>query len=210
MTQGDELVIVGEVGKRKGCGPAQSCDRQVAGKFQRFHHRGELAGVRRPIEPADPYVHRMDRATAEQGQQFVASLFEREPTLHGVGVVAGHRDAVGIAEKVGGVQHHDVQRVALDPLAAIEEPAQDAGRRVDHDPQRVLDGVHAAHLVGDRTDPADPRDDVEHLAEPASAQQRLEKSRRLENAEADTFDLAVANSQIQRAFAFDPRDVIDS
>src|SRR6516225_6321896 len=108
------------------------------------------------------------------------------------------------------MQHHDVQRMALDPFAAIEQSAQGADRRVDLNAERVLDGVHAAHLVGDRTDPANPRDDVEHLAEPAPAQQRLEEARRLEYAQSDRIDHAIANMKLERAFAFYARDVVDA
>ena len=107
------------------------------------------------------------------------------------------------------MQHHDVQRMALDPFAAIEQPAQRADRLVDLDAERVLDGVHPAHLIGDRADPADASDDVEHLAEAAPAQQRLEEARRLEDAEAHRIDLAIANAQFERALPLHARDVVD-
>ena len=104
---------------------------------------------------------------------------------------------------------HNVQRVALDPFAAIEQPAQGADRLADLDAEHILDRVHAAHLVSDRADPADAGDDVEHLAKAAPAQQCLEEPRRLEDAEADRLDRAVANMKFERAFAFDAGDVVD-
>ena len=99
-------------------------------------------------------------------------------------MVARHRDGVRVAEEVGRVQQVDVQRVALDPLAAVEEAPQRAELSVDDHAERVLDRVHGAHLVGDRTDAADPRGDVGRFAEGAAAQERLEEARRLEDRQA--------------------------
>src|SRR5271166_2888496 len=120
-------------------------------------------------------------------------VFFRASALHRVAMIARHRDRIRITEEVWSMQHHNVQRVALDPFAAIEQSAQRADRRVDLDAERVLDGVHAAHLVGDRTDPTNASDDVEHLIKAASAQQRLEEARRLEDAETHRIDRTVAN-----------------
>ena len=36
--------------------------------------------------------------------------------------VAGELDRAVVAQQVGGVQEEDVQRVALDPLAAVQQP----------------------------------------------------------------------------------------
>ncbi len=75
----------------------------------------------------------MDLAPAEQRHDLVAGLLEREPAAHHVAVVARHVDGAVIAEEIRRMQHIDVQRVALDPFAAIEQPAQvaqRAGRRV--------------------------------------------------------------------------------
>ena len=58
---------------------------------------------------------------------------------------------------------YDVQRVALDPLAAIQQPAQRPDLAADRDAERVLHRVHRAHLVGDRADAADARGDVRRL-----------------------------------------------
>ena len=77
-------------------------------------------------------------------------------------------------------------------------------------PQRVLDRVHGAHLVGDRADAADARGDVGRLGEGAAAQERLEEARRLEDAAACTSrDLAALELDVQRALALDAREVVD-
>ena len=81
------------------------------------------------IEAADAHVDRMDLAPAEQAHQVsLPVFFSSRPRSHDVGMVAGHFDRAGVAEEIRRVQHVDVQRVALDPLAAIEQPAQVADR----------------------------------------------------------------------------------
>ena len=43
-------------------------------------------------------------------------------------VIPGHRDAALVAQEVGRVQEVDVERVALDPFAAVEQPPEIAER----------------------------------------------------------------------------------
>jgi hypothetical protein len=64
----------------------------------------------------------MDRATADQVHDLVSDLLELESSLHLGRVVAGHVDHAFVAEEVRRVQQVDVQRVALDPLAAVQQP----------------------------------------------------------------------------------------
>ena len=106
----------------------------------------------------------MNFAAAEKCDDRIADLLESEAPPHDIGVVAGHLDCARIAEEIRRVQHVDVQRVALDPFAAIEEPSQLAKRSVDVDAERVLHRVDRAHLIGDRTDAADARRDIRRLA----------------------------------------------
>ena len=63
--------------------------------------------------------------------------------------------------------------------------------------------MHGTHLVRDRTDPADAGGDVGDLAKAAPAQKRLEKPRRLENAETGRLDRAVSDVKIERPFPLD-------
>src|SRR3990170_4175106 len=98
-------------------------------------------------------------------------------------MVAGEVDGALVTEEVGRMQQVDVERVALDPLAAIDQPAERAQRPVDRYPERVLHRVDGAHLIGDRADAADARGDVGRFGEGAAAQERLEEAWRLENAE---------------------------
>jgi hypothetical protein len=85
-------------------------------------------------------------------------------------MVTRHRNRIGITEKIGGVKHDDVQRMALDPFAAIKESPQGAHRCVDLDTEQGLYRVHGAHLIRDRTDPTNPSNDVEDLARATPAQ----------------------------------------
>ena len=77
-----------------------------------------------------------------------------------------------MAHEVGRVKHVDVQAVAFDPLAAIQQAAEVAQRSYDLDAEGILQGVDRAHLVGDGTDSADPRGDVRRLRVLAAAQER--------------------------------------
>jgi hypothetical protein len=52
-------------------------------------------------------------------------------------VRARHLDAVLVAEEIRRVQHDDMQRVALDPFAAIDQPAQRAQLAADLDAEGI-------------------------------------------------------------------------
>ncbi len=85
---------------------------------------------------------------------------ERPPqgqaALHQVASVRGHLDPAAVAEEVRCVQQVDVQRVALDPLPAVQQPAQVHDRVAGPDVQGALalhpgqfgDGKDALVLVG--------------------------------------------------------------
>ena len=98
----------------------------------------------------------------------VAELLQLQAAVDDGRVVLGHVHAALVAEEVGRVQHVDVQRVALDPLAAVEQAAERAERAVDRRAEGFLHRLHGAHLVGDRADAADPRRDVGRLGEAAA------------------------------------------
>ena len=132
------------------------------------------------------------------------AFFSRSPTLDDRRVVGGHLDRAGVAEEVRRVQQVDVQRVALDPLAAVEQPAQQPDLLRNRYAAGVLDRQARAHLVGDRADPADAGGDVRRLGPGPAAQERLEEPRRLEDAQLDVGDLAVVDDDVHGALALDP------
>ena len=107
------------------------------------------------------------------------------------------------------MQHMGVQHVALDPFAAVDQPAQIGDRLRDLPAQRGLHGLAGAHDVGDRTDAADPRGDVRGVTERAAPQQALEIARRLEDAELRADDLVALQPDLEPALALDPRQGLD-
>ena len=150
----------------------------------------------------------MDLAAADDDHQLVPGLLQGQAALDDVGVIARHLDRSVVAEEVGRVEHVDVERVALDPLAAVEEPPQEPDRLAHLDPADVLHRVDRAHLVRDRADAADAGGDVGRLEEGAAAQERLEEARRLEDPQLDLVDLAVDEPDRHRPFALDSGEVV--
>jgi hypothetical protein len=65
----------------------------------------------------------MDLASAQSPHQLIAGLLQRQAAADDIAMVARHLDGVGKAEEIGRMQHHHVQRMALDPFAAIDQPA---------------------------------------------------------------------------------------
>ena len=140
--------------------------------------------------------------------ELVAGLLQLERLRDELRVVTRQLDRVLVAEEVGRVEHEDVQRVALDPLAAVEEPAQRAELAVDLDAADLLHRLHGAHLVGDRADPADAGGDVGRLGEVPAAQERLEEARRLVDLELHVRHDAVVDLHEHRALALDAGQVV--
>jgi hypothetical protein len=127
------------------------------------------------VEAADAHVDRVDGAAADRGEDLIAGLQRQAPLDHGA-VVLGHVDGAGVAEEVRRVQQVDVQGVAGDPLAAVQQAAQVRKRAVDRDPAGVFDRLAGAHLVGDGADAADACGQIGWLGVAAAAQQRLEEA----------------------------------
>ncbi len=90
--------------------------------------RAARAARGRAVEAADADVDRVDLAAADDRHQGVAGLLHLQALFDDLAVVARHLDGARVAEEVRRVQHVDVQAVALDPLAAVEQPAQVAQR----------------------------------------------------------------------------------
>ena len=84
-----------------------------------------------------------------------------------------------------------MQRMALDPFAAVDQAPQGAQRAVDANTASVLHRVTRAHLIGNRADAADARGDVWRLREFSAPQKCLEEARRLENFQFHVGNLAL-------------------
>src|ERR1700745_2082462 len=94
--------------------------------------------------------------------------------------------------------------MALDPLAAVDEPPQRGDWLGDLGIAGVLDGLAPAHLIGDRADAADPRRDVGRLGVPSPAQQCLEEPWWLIDIQTRVVVLPAADDVLQPSLAFDP------
>ena len=204
--EGQHLVVVLEVGELEPGRPGHGVQRQVKRGAQLLGQRRHLGPGRRPVETAHPDVDRMDRPAADQFHDRVPGLLQLQPSLHQRRASAIPREVerAGIAEEVGRVQQVDVQRVAFDPLSAVEQPAKIGDRVGDLDPAGRLDRQARAHLVRHRADPADARGDVGRLGVPPAAQQRLEEPGRLVDLQPHVLDGAVAHPHVHRALALDP------
>jgi hypothetical protein len=150
----------------------------------------------------------VDLAAADDAHHLVAGLLHLQGALDELPVVLGELDRARVTEEVGRVEQEDVERVALDPLTAVEETTERADLRADVHPARVFHRVHARGLVRDRADPTDPGGDVGGLGEVAAPQQRLEEARRLVDAQLDVDRLAVADLDQHRALALDAGEIV--
>ena len=144
-------------------------------------------------------------AAADRLHEGVAGLLDQQAALHHRAVFGGHRDRAVVAQEVRRMEHVHVERVALQPLAAVQEPPQVPDRPVvDRDPAGVLHRPHGAGLVGDRADAADPRRDVRRLRERAPAQEGLEEAGRLIDAQLHVGHAIAVDADVHRALALDP------
>ncbi len=187
-----EFVVGLEVGELEARNPPHRLERGVARPREFFRERRELPARGHAVKPADAHVHGMDLPAAEQRDDRVAGLLQPQPALHRLALIARHCDRVGVAEEVRCVQHVDVQRVALDPLAAVDESPERPKLPVHAYVERVFHRVHRAHLVRDRADAADAGRDVGCLREATPAQERFEEAWRLEDLEPHLLDAAVS------------------
>ena len=169
--------MVIELGEGEARHPPDRVEREVARSFEaRARRRASSRSVGHAVEAAQADVDRVDGASSDQRDELVAGLLELEPPLHQLAVSVGHLDGALVAEEVRCVQEVDVQRVALDPLAAVDEAAQVGERPVDGHPAERLDGVARAHLVRDGADAADASRDVGRLRVGAAAAGRPRRS----------------------------------
>lgn len=155
------------------------------------------------MEASDPDVDGVDGPAPEQFDHGVAGLLQAQSALDVVQMRAGQTDHVVFAEEVRCVQHVDVQGLALDPLAAVQQAAQGSQLSVDDHAARVLDGTTGAHLVGDGADPADAGGEIGRLRVRSSPEEGLEEPRWLVDLESRLDDGAVVDPQVQRGLTLD-------
>ena len=83
----------------------------------------------------------MDGPTAQSLQHGHAGVLEGQTSQHLLAVVAGHRQRIRVAQEVRCVKEVDVQGVALQPLAPVQQSAQAADLGVDIDLEEALEGL---------------------------------------------------------------------
>ncbi len=201
MAEGGQLARPLVIGEVEPGNPLNRLEGEVARPLQSRCERTELGLRRHPVEPADPHVDGVDRSTADQLDELVADLLQIEAALHDLAVSCGQLDGAVVPEEVGSVQQIDVQRVALDPFPAVQQPAQVGERAIDGDAARRLDRIARAHLVRDRADSADAGGDVGRFGVGPAAKEGLEEPWRLVDPKLDQLQPAVADHDVHRAFA---------
>ena len=164
----------------------------------------QLAPGRYPVEAADTDVDGVDGAAAEDLIRALPACLSPRPArcARVVGAISRRCRRRGSR----GVQQIDVQRVALDPLAAVEQAAQCADAR-PRDPAARPRSPAGAGLVGDRADPAHPRGDVGRLGlapVPAATPRRTAAARRSRSSPSPD---PTARAQPHRPLALDPGQV---
>src|SRR5438874_60156 len=121
LGQSNELVVALVVGEVEACRKPNRLECELPRPLEPWHERGELALARRSVPTADADVDRVHLSAADHGHHLVADLLQLERALDGSAVVARHLDRALVAEEIGEVEHEDVERMALDPLAAVEK-----------------------------------------------------------------------------------------
>ena len=210
MPEGHEPGVAGEVGWLEG---RDQVDR-LEGDLERLVERRADALRSRAAERREKPPTRTDTGWIARPPMSstirLPVLLRRSPDSTAGRWCCGQVERARVAEEVGQVEQVDVEGVALDPLAAVEQPSQCPDRRVDLDAEGVLERVDRGHLVGDRADPADPGHDVDDLVGRPADDEPLEVARRLEDLEVGLLDDPVPDPEPQRALALDPgqsRDV---
>ena len=95
VVHGQQLVVVVEVGEVEPGHPVHRGQRVVERAAAAARPARAARPGRRPVEAADAHVDRVDGPAADQLQDRVAGLLQRQPPLHDGAVVAGHLDAPG-------------------------------------------------------------------------------------------------------------------
>ena len=139
LVERDELVVLLVVGEVEAGGEADGLERDLARPLELLDERlraRACAGAR--YKPPTRTLIGCTSRPPTTRHHLVADLLQLERLRDRVRVVARQLDRALVAEEVGQVEHVDVERVALDPLAAVEEPAQRAQLAADLDAAGLL------------------------------------------------------------------------
>ena len=209
LTQSHEAVVTVHVGEVEPCDPLHRGQCRVEGIRERAGQGAYLCLAGSTVEPTDLHIDRVDGPPTDRLHDAVAHLLQREAPLEGGSVLSCHLHRVLAAEKVRGMEHVDVQGVALHPFAAIQKSAQVGDGSPDAHPQGILDSGTGAHLVRHRADATDAGSEVRCLGRPSAPQEGLEEPGRLEDLQLHVLHAPVAHLDPQRALALDAGQSLD-
>jgi hypothetical protein len=178
-------------GHRQRGGPGDQFFRLRQCRAQLDQHGVHFGLGRCAEESADPGTHGMYRTAAEEADKFIAQALETQTAPHRLRVFLGHADHTVEAEKIRCGEQMNMQRMALQPLAAVEHPSHVPYPAAGVDAEGVLQRLRGSHLVGDRADAADPRGDVEDLFISPALEEFLEVTGWLEEIQGEILDEVV-------------------
>ncbi len=150
----------------------------------------------------------MNFAAAKQSENFITNFLQAQAALYSFREFAGHRNGIGITEKIRGMQHVNMQRMAFDPFATIHQAPQCAATRVYRNVKSLFDRVQRGHLIGNRTNAADSSSDIGSLFIASASQESFKKSGRLKDLQFYIRDRSLIDSDLKRAFSFHTRESV--
>src|SRR6266700_3670906 len=208
MAQRNKLVVLLETWKGQLRGPAYRFQRSVPPPLQLLCELAKFLLRRHLIKAANTHVDGMNLPATQERDNGIASLLHVQAALHNVGVVLRHVHGIRIAQKVGRMEHVDMQGMALDPFATVEQPPQLAKLPVNYYAEGLLHRMDGAHLVGDGTDAADASSDIGGLTVHATSQKRLEEARWLEDLQFHVRNPVAVDLHVERPLPFDASQVV--
>ncbi len=209
VVQADKCVGLVKVRKLQCCGPGDGVDGVLQGIGEIVTQCVEGAGARRGGKAADANADRVNGPPAEAFDQRIAGFFHFESAFDKVFVIDRHGHRAVVAEKIGCVEHKHMQRVALDPLSAVQQPAQRSNGGGGCHAESVFQGPHGAHLIGDGADAADTGDDIGYFFNGAVSQEGFEVARGFENIQFRFDHLVVFDLEVKAAFSFDAGEQVN-
>src|SRR5262249_50955806 len=90
-----------------------------------------------------------------------------------------HLEGIGVTQKVRRMEHIDVEHMTFNPFATIEQTSQLTKLAIHADAKCVLNRMHCAHLIGDRTDTANSGGQIRSFPRVATPEKGFEEAGRL-------------------------------
>src|SRR5579863_7460509 len=209
VPQSHEFIIPLKCWKRQLCDPTHCCQRGFTSPLELLSKRQKCLFCRDFIEATDTHIDRVYLSPSQKGNDSVPCLFHLETALDNIRIILRQTYNIGIAQKVGGMEHIDMQRVAFNPLAAVEQSAQGAKLPVNHHAKGVFHRVYRAHLIRDRADSADTSGDIWSLAELTPAHKCLKETWRFDDFQFDIHNFFTAHFHVERTLTLNTGKIVN-